>query len=723
MATPLPQDLTPFIGRQQELAELRRLFASAENRLISILGPGGAGKTRLALELAASLHAQFQHGIVFIPLAHLRTPTEFLPAVVTALEIYLPLGGDLRQAVLEHLGPKQLLLIFDNFDNLLDMALLVRDFLAHAPQVKVLVTSRQKLNLQGEILYHLSGLHLPPSTAQENLASYDAIRLFIQRAQLARPGFSLDDYNASPVAQTCRLVDGMPLGILLAAAWMEHFSPHEIANHISRSLDFLSQELRDIPERHRSMRAVFDASFDRLTAEQQSLFGKLAVFRGGFDLPAAAAVTGAEMKLLFSLVEKSLLQRDPDAARFDLHELLRQYAMQKLAQAGDQESTHTAHAAYYLSLVHQLEEQLKSSSQSQALDAIQTDFDNISLAWSWAVDHRDLRAIQLAAPPLYAFCDMRSRYHEGEALFQAVRRGCSPASSEKPHPAWALGLLSWYDLLAAAEKLAAVREVASQAELCLAQSMERLGPQGLAASQVLLGAIAQDRQDYPAAIRYYRQGMQLYPQLDDFYWVTMRIGLCCQASQDYQSAVHYFGESYRRGSELGERVKMAWALLNLGETSALQGDRSQAEQYLLDSRQLFQQVGTLVGVLWTDYSLSRLALEQGQLDRSRELAESALQIARHIHSASWLAKVDHLFAQVGLSTGSSTPIAPSIYEPLSQRELEVLSLLKSDLSGPEIAQRLYVTLNTVRYHSKNIYRKLQVNNRREATRRALELGI
>jgi predicted ATPase/DNA-binding CsgD family transcriptional regulator len=720
----LPSSGLPFVGRQAELSVLLRLFEDTITRLVTILGVGGTGKTRLALELAGRLQPRFRQGVFFISLAQLRTVEELLPALAGALGVQLPPSSDLQQAVLDYLCDKQILLILDNFEHLLDEALLVRDLLEAGPQVKVLVTSREKLNLQSETLYHLHGLDLPPIHASQPVEDFDAVRLFLQKARQARPSFSLTAENTPAVIRICRLVGGIPLGILMAAAWAEHFSPAEIADQISHNLDFLAHDLRDGLPRHASMRAVFASSFNRLDEHHQAVFRKLAVFRGGFSLTAAKAIAAADLRALLALVDKSLLWRDPDSGRYDLHELLRQYAGEALAAAGERAHSLAAHAAYYSALVCQRQTTLKSPSQVQALDEIDADFDNIRQAWAGLIEQRDFAAVRNMTPGLYAFCDMRSRFYEGEALFRLASEGLSPQGDETPHPAWALVLLSWYDLRVYIERFETFDTVITQAQACLEQAVGRGDVEGIAASLVLLGAIAEDQGEFKTAIRNYERGMQSYPSLDDMYWVNMRIGLCHQAIREYTLAIQAFRVSLQRGQATGERVKLGWSLLNIGDTLLLQRNAAEAEDYLVQAWQLFQAVGTTAGVLWANYSLSQIALQLGDAARSRELAETARQIAQQIHSAAWMKKVDDLLGRLDpQSPPASAATARTEPMPFSEREIEVLQLLKSDLSGPEIARRLVISLNTVRYHTKNIYQKLQATNRLEAIHRAEELGL
>jgi len=719
-----PVHLTPFVGRQIDLERLLALLHNPSVRLVTILGTGGIGKTRLATELAHILQEQFQHGTVFIPLAQLSTIDELLPTLADALGVQLPPGGGLQHALLDHIASKQMLLVLDNFEHLLEEAPLICDILMSGPQVKVLVTSREKLNLEAETRYHLDGLELPPLDALQKIEEYDAVKLLLQKASQVQPGFSLNDGNRRDVVRICRLVDGNSLGILLAAAWLEHFSPAEIAKEISNSLDFLSREVRDAEPRHYCMRAVFDSSFNRLDEHLQTVFRKLAVFRGGFDLVAAQSVAGADLRPLVALLDKSLLARDPHTGRYELHELLRQYANEELTAIGERESLLATHTNYYIAFVHQREKELKSHSQKKPLDEIQADFDNIRQAFARVAEKRDFASARAVLPGLYAFCDMRSWFYEGEALFRLASEKLARREGETPLPVWALALLSWYDMRTYIERFESFEEITAQAKSCLEAAMSMNDTQATAASLVLLGAIAEDQSNFETAIRNYEEGMQSYPLLDDVYWVNMRIGLCHQALQDYPGAIKAFRVSLERGKETGERVKMGWSLLNIGDTLILQGKPSEAQSYLEQACTLFEEVGTVIGVLWSNYSLSRVAVALLNPTRGRELAEAAGQVARQIHSASWIAKIDNLLDQIDpQSFRTLSETTNNRDESFSPRELEVLQLLKSDLSGPGIAQRLVVSLNTVRYHTKNIYRKLGAGTRLEALQRAKELGL
>lgn len=718
----LPNDSAPFIGRRDDLDKLRALLTGPETRLVTILGPGGIGKTRLAQELATSLQGKLSQGVVFISLAGLNSGDELVPALAAVLDVQIPSDGDLGQAVLNRINTGPLLLVLDNFEQLIEKALFVREILVSARQARILVTSREKLNLQGETLYHLDGLQLPREI--ESLEESDAVRLFAQRARQARPGYTVNIQDAPRIFRICRMVQGMPLGILLAAAWMEHFSPQEIAVQMERSLDFLAREFRDLPERHRSLRAVFDSSFSRLNETQRASWRKLAVFRGGFTSDAAESVSAADLRVLLSLVEKSLLQRNPQTGRFELHELLRQYAGEKLREAGENEQSYALHAAHYLGFVAQSGPQLKSSEQTAVLDAFQNDWENINQAWQWAVEHYDLPTIELSIPALYAFCDMRSRYHAGKTLFGLARQTFSPSLADVPFPTWGLLLLSWYDMLNYTERPAFNNDVTFQAQACLAHAREYGSQMGVASSLVLLGAIAADQAEYKTAIRYCQEGMRLWPMLDDFYWVSLRIGICQQLDQQYPESLESFRVGLMRAQALGERVKTGWALFNIGNTYAALGENTQAESHLHQALEMFEAIGTTAGCMIARYSLAGVALAKGKPAAARKLACEALEIAGQIRSHLWEGQLNDLLKRIGMEPPTlDEPSRIVLPELLSTRELEILRLLKSDLDGPDIARELSISLNTLRFHAKNIYRKLQVSSRREAVRQAEALGL
>jgi len=307
----LPRPLTPFIGRHQEMAELRRLWANPDCRLLTLLGPGGVGKTRLAVEFAHHESSSLPEGVFFVPLQTVSESELLVTAVAEALNIVLSGQADSRIQLLNHLADKRLLLILDNFEQLAAEADLLSQILGHAPAVQLLVTSRAALHLQEEWLFTLSGLPFPAAdpmpSAWPEVAEFDAAQLFVERVSRVRPSFVAAAEQAH-LLHICRLVEGIPLALELAAAWGRSLDCAAIAAEIERNLAFLTSPLRNLADRHRSMRAVFEHSWTLLTPDEQAIFQQLAVFRGGFRREAAELVAEATLLQLTALVDKSLLR-------------------------------------------------------------------------------------------------------------------------------------------------------------------------------------------------------------------------------------------------------------------------------------------------------------------------------------------------------------------------------------------------------------------------------
>ena len=376
----LPAQTTPFIGRTDELEQLTRLLDASENRLITILAPGGMGKTRLALATRGSPPVSLRRWGL-LRAADCPGGTGSTGCLQLADAVGLQLTSDQRtpqQQLLNFLSNKELLLVLDNFEHLLDGATLLTDILEAAPRRRLLVTSRERLNLKCETLYILGGMAYPQQRA--STMSWITMRYssFWNVGDAWGRQWPVKKWTA--VIQICQMTQGMPLALELAAAWLVALSPSEVADEIARGLEFLQANLRDIPERQRSIVAVFEASWRHLSAEEQSVFRKLAVFHGGFTRQAALAVAETRMDVLMGLANKALISRSSSTGRFEIHELLRQYAMEQLKRSGDLETTYTRHAAYFVEYLNACLPTLQSRTPQTALHDIETDFDNIRQA-------------------------------------------------------------------------------------------------------------------------------------------------------------------------------------------------------------------------------------------------------------------------------------------------------------------------------------------------------
>jgi serine/threonine protein kinase/tetratricopeptide (TPR) repeat protein len=415
----LPAPTTPFVGRAEELAELQGLLVNPAVRLITILAPGGMGKTRLAIEVAQRQMVNFRHGAFFIALAPLDDVDTILSEIAEAIGFQFKQNKtDIQQQLLDFLRDKQMLLVMDNFEHLLDAANLVNDILEAAPNVTVLVTSRQRLNQSSETVFNLEGLELPDWTNTAEALQSSAAQLFLQGAKRAQPGFEIRARDLPHVAEICTQLQGMPLGILLAASWVEMLSLPEIAKEMRENLDFLETELEDVPERQRSLRAVFDYSWNLLSEHERSVFMKLSVFRNGFSRQAAQNVTGANLRVLMGLMNKSLLRRNPETGRYWVHELLRQYAMVKLIESGERSATQEAHAIYFTDLMKQITEDLKGRKLANALKIMDADYENMRYTGVHWLRVRDWSRLYDMMQPIARYGTLRNRFDERNSLFK-----------------------------------------------------------------------------------------------------------------------------------------------------------------------------------------------------------------------------------------------------------------------------------------------------------------
>src|SRR5258708_1576469 len=352
----LPHLFPPSIGRTHEIAEIGQVLADPACRLLTLVGPGGSGKTRLSIEVAAGQSGEFPNGVYFVPLAPRNSTEGIVSTIANTLGLALRSEESPTNQLLDYLHDKRLLLVLDNFEHLLAGTVVVTQILEADPEVKLLTTSREALSLEEEWVRQVKGLRFPDSdgTQLPQIEDYSAIRLFAERARRVRADFSLADEQRD-VIRICQLVEGVPLAIELAAVWLKTINCQQIADEIQRDMDFLTSPLRNVQERHRSIRAIFEHSWQLLSSEEQATFRKLSVFRGGFTLEAAIHVANSSRQCLTALVDKSLVQMTP-TGRFDLHELLRQYAKERLEGADETAATQPAHSHYYPAFIHARED-------------------------------------------------------------------------------------------------------------------------------------------------------------------------------------------------------------------------------------------------------------------------------------------------------------------------------------------------------------------------------
>jgi predicted ATPase/transcriptional regulator with XRE-family HTH domain len=521
LRTNLPVLPTPLIGRQRDVAELSQLLRNPHCRLLSLVGPGGIGKTRLAIEAAAHIQAGFADGVYFVPLASANSIRFIVPLIADAIGFALQSAdpADPKTQLFGYLKEKQALLLIDNLEQLLTEPGIevLPELLAHAPHVKLLATSREYLRLQDEWVFEVQGLPVPESMYAEESAPNTSVELFLQRARRAHVAFNatLEDYPA--IVRICQLVDGNPLGIELAAAWVRTLSCAEITHEIERGLDFLSLSARDVPARHRSMRAVFDHSWRLLPEEEQRVLLRLSAFQGGFGREAAEQVAKATLSVLSTLVTKSLLRRSA-AGRYDLHDLIRQFAAEHFAERPEQQSvTQACHGSYYLTYFGQADGRLRSAVQPETLAELTAEMDNFRAAWDWAVIHGEFALIEQTMRTFVRLYDTLGWFQDGlDALDRAINalemaHGHSPPDRTDQV---ALG-----HLLATCSWLAYRQAHYEQAQRMLERSLEILRPVNephvLVVSITYLGRVMEMTGNYARALELYSEGLELATAIGD----------------------------------------------------------------------------------------------------------------------------------------------------------------------------------------------------------------
>jgi predicted ATPase/DNA-binding CsgD family transcriptional regulator len=413
----LPADTLPFIGRARELDELIQQLTDDNIRLITILGPGGIGKSRLSIDVGRRMLGYFRDGVYFVSLAAAASMEHIMTTIAVAIGFRFHSELEPRQHLLAHLKNRHLLLIIDGFEHLLEHGSLLTDILHATEHVKVLATSHEKLNLAGEALYFIDGLSVPDEHDTQNFGEYDAIKLFIEIAQ--RAGQHMNENEIEIAASICRLLGGIPLAIQLAAAWADTLSVADIEAEIRQGLDILETSLHDLPERHHSIRAVFDYSWDRLEAQAQAAFIRLSVFRGGFTREAAQAVAGASLRDLQRLIHSSFVQHQ-SSGRYAIQELTRQYGETRLAAAGKLQEVHEQHAQFFAETIRPLGEATFGMFTREMLEAVDNDYENLRAAWLFQAERRDIAELRRFMDGLCMFFDSYNRNQEGVDLFEPL---------------------------------------------------------------------------------------------------------------------------------------------------------------------------------------------------------------------------------------------------------------------------------------------------------------
>ncbi len=627
----LPAQTTPFVGRECELTELDHLFADPTIRLVTILGPGGIGKTRLALELAGTQLDTYQHGVYFVPLAPLSDPANIVPTIASMLDFQHYGDKDPKEQLFDYLREKKMLLLMDNFEHLVEGAGLLDDILHAAPGVRVLATSRQKLNLSGETVFTIGGMDFPDWETPEDALQYSAVKLFMQSAHRAQASFELGADDLKYVTRICRLVQGLPLAILLAAAWIDVLSLEEIAAEIAQSVDFLKTEMLDVPGRQRSIRAMFESSWNLLTDEERDAFAKMSVFRGGCSRKAAEQVTGASLRMLTALVTKSLLGRDAATGHFEIHELLRQYAEEYLDASGEADTVRDTHCAYYAEVLRQRQDALVGHGQVQAMDGMRSDIENARAAWEWAVRGGRDADLEAAMESLFRFYELSSRYREGEEAFRRAAEALRARDDDRPGALQGKVLARWSRFSERVGRGEQAKELAAESLAIARQAADRR-EQALATKA--LAHAAWELREYDEAKRRAEEALAIYGEVGDRWEMALSQHMLAdtlwyrgesgKAWPTYQKSLAMYRES-------DDRWGVGRLLVRLGLMTAYQlGELDEARQLLEESRATFIEIGDRPGVSESIVYLGVVAGLMGEYEESRRLLREYVALGKEL---------------------------------------------------------------------------------------------
>ena len=737
----LPVQLTSFVGREQEIAEIRQLIGEDSCRLLTLVGPGGIGKTRLAIEVAAHSMDIYSDGVFFISLTPISSPDFILPAIAEALDFSLHTHGsvDPQSQLLDYLEKQNALLVLDNYEHLIEETGILVDLLKRAPAVKLVITSRQRLNIQSEWIFNVPGLTFPENGRPDGDIGSSAVELFIERARLADSRFSINDEEKQHVIHICRMVGGIPLGIELASAWVSMLSPEEIANEIEKNLDFLASSMQDLPEKHRSMRAAFDYSWEMLSEEQRHIFRKLSVFRGGFSRRAAEIVADAGLMDLSVLVDKSFVRRD-EGNRYEIHELLRQYGEEKLRE--DPEAfgeIGRRHCQYYLDFLDQRERAIVWGGQLETRDEIQTEIENIRSAIHWGIIGGNEQAIRSALKILRDYYFMQG-YYEGVEAYKNFAKiiedhyhpGFDPSKPGGLMYLTALTFQAFYlSMLGSIESsnelvreiLPGLRESDIQLELlvCLMsqginyawigeyESAEHNLKEGIQIGEkiqdsfdiigckIWLGWVYYEMGDHEAALQEWHEGQNLSLEINNrllLAFVQSKIALLGEETGDYENAIKIQLEARENFKYFGDQVGIGYATSRLTLSLMGIGEYQEAKRFGQESYQSFKEMNHRWGI---PASLCRIGFAEIALDENQE-AWSHFTEALNLSQKGQITTLV-LYSLIGLamllareklveqgveilSFVIENPITPSLYRAIAQ---ESLSELEGELAAEKFS--------------------------------------
>src|SRR6202790_1997043 len=653
----LPVPRTGFVGREKEVAAVKELLLRQDVRLVTVTGPGGIGKTRLAVEVANGLVESFPGGTHFVSLTSLSDPGLIASVIVQALGIREAGGQSLLEILKKNLQDSSrapMLLLLDNFEHLVQAAPTVAELLATGPNLKIMVTSRAALHVYGEHEFPVPPLALPDSRSVPSvqvLLQCPAVALFVQRAAAAKPDFELNRGNVSAVAEICARLDGLPLAIELAAARVKVLSPSSMLTRLASRLQLLTGGSRDLPQRQQTLRAAIDWSYDLLDAAEQKLFRRLSVFVGGCTLEGAEAVcdTKGDLDLdlldgMASMVDKSLVQQVEPArgeSRFAMLETIREYALEKLEASGEEALTKRAHAAYCLVLAEEEATEQSGAEGSEWLERFASEHDNFRAALEWLTETGDAEWGLRLGTALFRYWEIREYLAEGRDRLGRLLKLAGAAAPTKLR----------MRALFAAGVLAGEQGDYASAEALINESQDiarELGDKtGIAVSLNALAVFARDRGDIATAHVLFETSLELWRELGDQKAVARALSNLANVLKlqgDYERSRSLYAECLAIFQRLGDRTGVAWSLNYQGDVARDQGDSAGAQALYEQGLAIFRELGDRWGIAGTLADLGSLAREQRNYPRGNSLYQESIKIFRELEHKRGIARLLECFA-------------------------------------------------------------------------------
>ena len=685
----LPAQTTPFIGREHGFAPSKKQLSNADVRLLTLSGVGGTGKTRLALQAAADMVDEFEHGVFFVPLAALSDPALVLPTIAATLGVRDTMDRPLLEQLQDYLREKQMLLVLDNFEQVIDAAPRISDLLTVAPRLKVMVTSREMLRLYGETDYPVSPLSLPDPKQLpplERLAHYDAVALFLDRAVAVNPAFALTDENAQAVAEICYRLDGLPLAIELAAARVRVLPPQGMLAELTHRLSFLIGGPRDLPARQQTLRGAIDWSHALLTGVEQQLFRRLSVFVGGCTLDAIQAVCKMEADLsvlgtVESLVGKSLVKQTKvnGEPRFAMLETIREYALEQLVAAAGEGCVRDRHRDYFLALAEDAEPKLIGTQQAAWLHRLEEEHDNLRAGLDWSLAEGEGGEGLRLCGVLRRFWWTRGYVSEGRDWCARMLKKAEGGERT----------LERAKALSAAGGLAYIQGDYQTAQALETESLgiwRQLGDrEGIARSLAGLGNVAFDQGDSPTARSLYQESLAILQVLGHRHGMAVPLnglGNIAFDEGDYRTAGELYNESLAIMRDLGDPNGTAGLLNALGNIALEKRDHSTAGSLYEECLAIKRQLGDQGGMADALNNLGLLAYEKGDYLTARARYEASLAIRRELADSSGIAVSLGNLGNAALAQGEFTAAQALHQECLAiRRRLGSRRDIASSLAG------------------------------------------